>query len=166
MQKAASATAEQAAAAGQAAAERAAASTLFNVAMPPLPLQQGCARLLLHEDMAMEEQDASLSASRPTGGSIWPCAAALCRWLGDNADVVRRHSCAAPHPRPRPGCTAGCMHDRCAGRACSSSAPAQARRGVVARASTTMHYYHPRPPSPRLPLGSARREAEGGGEVG
>ena len=55
MQKAASATAEQAAAAGQAAAERAAASTLFNVAMPPLPLQQGGARLLLREDMAMEE---------------------------------------------------------------------------------------------------------------
>jgi hypothetical protein len=102
---AASAAAEQAAAeraaAERAAAERAAASTstLFNVAMPPLPLQQGGARLLLREDMGMEEQDASLSASRPTGGSIWPCAAALCRWLGDNADAVRPHS-SPPSPTP------------------------------------------------------------------
>ena len=61
MQKAASATAEQAAAAGQAAAERAAASTLFNVAMPPLPLQQGGARLLLREDMTIQT---GLEASR------------------------------------------------------------------------------------------------------
>ena len=114
---AASAAAEQAAAeqaaaeqaaAEQAATEQAAASTLFNVAMPPLPPQQGGARLLLCEDMGIEEQDASLSASRPTGGSIWPCAAALCRWLGDNADAVRPHS-SPPPPSPHPGCIAGCI---------------------------------------------------------
>ena len=84
MQKAASATAEQPAAeqaaeelasteqavAGQAAAEQGAASTLFNVAMPPLPLQQGGARLLLREDMAIEEQDASLSASRRPAAAV------------------------------------------------------------------------------------------------
>ena len=104
---AASAAAEQAAA-EQAATEQAAASTLFNVAMPPLPPQQGGARLLLCEDMGIEEQDASLSASRPTGGSIWPCAAALCRWLGDNADAVRPHS-SPPPPSPHPGCIAGCI---------------------------------------------------------
>ena len=109
---AASAAAEQAAAeqaaAEQAATEQAAASTLFNVAMPPLPPQQGGARLLLCEDMGIEEQDASLSASRPTGGSIWPCAAALCRWLGDNADAVRPHS-SPPPPSPHPSCIAGCI---------------------------------------------------------
>ena len=100
------------AAAEEAAAEEAAASTLFNVAMPPLPPQQGGARLLLREDMGMEEQDASLSASRPTGGSIWPCAAALCRWLGNNTDAVRPRFSPpppSPHPRPRPGCIAGCI---------------------------------------------------------
>ena len=101
------AAAEQAAA-EQAATEQAAASTLFNVAMPPLPPQQGGARLLLCEDMGIEEQDASLSASRPTGGSIWPCAAALCRWLGDNADAVRPHS-SPPPPSPHPSCIAGCI---------------------------------------------------------
>ena len=110
------AAAEQAAAeeaaAEEAAAEEAAASTLFNVAMPPLPPQQGGARLLLREDMGIEEQDASLSASRPTGGSIWPCAAALCRWLGNNTDAVRPRFSPpppSPHPRPRPGCIAGCI---------------------------------------------------------
>ena len=100
------------AAAEEAAAEEAAASTLFNVAMPPLPPQQGGARLLLREDMGIEEQDASLSASRPTGGSIWPCAAALCRWLGNNTDAVRPRFSPpppSPHPRPRPGCIAGCI---------------------------------------------------------
>ena len=105
------AAAEQAAA-EEAAAEEAAASTLFNVAMPPLPPQQGGARLLLREDMGIEEQDASLSASRPTGGSIWPCAAALCRWLGNNTDAVRPRFSPpppSPHPRPRPGCIAGCI---------------------------------------------------------
>ena len=118
------------AAAEEAAAEEAAASTLFNVAMPPLPPQQGGARLLLREDMGMEEQDASLSASRPTGGSIWPCAAALCRWLGNNTDAVRPRF-SPPHPAHTLAlalaASQAALHDRCAGRACSSSAPAQAR---------------------------------------
>ena len=54
--------------------------TLFNVELPALPASGRRLRLL--EDMEMEERDASLADSKPTGGSIWPCAAALCRWLG------------------------------------------------------------------------------------
>ena len=61
---------------------------IFNVAIPKLPAGgelQLCEGL---DDAQDNENEDSLAELFSVGGTVWPCAAALCRWLSANCDEV------------------------------------------------------------------------------
>ena len=66
-----------------------ASTRIMNVAMPKLP--SGCDLELCEglEDAEDNESAESLEELFSVGGTVWPCAAALCRWLSDSRERVR-----------------------------------------------------------------------------
>ena len=66
-----------------------ASSSFLDVELPPLP---SGARLRLLEGLNVIEEDPEqedIADFLSVGGTVWPCAAALCRWLSQHADDMK-----------------------------------------------------------------------------
>ena len=63
---------------------KALSTRIFNVALPTLPSGGQLEVLEGMEDAAIDEDADSLAELFTVGGTVWPCAAAMCRWLSSN----------------------------------------------------------------------------------
>lgn len=64
------------------------ATRIFNVAIPKLPAGGELEIYEGLEDAQDNDNEDSLAELFSVGGTVWPCAAALCRWLYENREEV------------------------------------------------------------------------------